>query len=49
MPNQTQNTPRRTAPGDWPQVRTVGVDGLLVSFGNSLSEPANRAALAFRA
>ncbi|HKK84393.1 MAG TPA: carboxyltransferase domain-containing protein [Roseovarius sp.] len=49
MPSKVQNAPRRTAPGDWPQVRTVGVDGLLVSFGNSLSEPANRAALAFRA
>lgn len=33
----------------WPQVRNVGVDGLLVSFGDKLSEPANRAALAFRA
>lgn len=33
---------------DWPQVRTVGIDGLLVSFGDKLSEPANRAALAFR-
>ncbi|MBT8457926.1 MAG: allophanate hydrolase subunit 1 [Alphaproteobacteria bacterium] len=33
----------------WPQIRTVGVDGLLVSFGDRLNEPANRAALAFRA
>lgn len=33
----------------WPVIRTVGVGGLLVSFGDSLSEPANRAALAFRA
>lgn len=32
----------------WPSVRTVGVDGLLVSFADTLSEPANRAALAFR-
>jgi KipI family sensor histidine kinase inhibitor len=32
-----------------PEIRTVGVDGMLVSFGNRLSEPANRAALAFRA
>jgi KipI family sensor histidine kinase inhibitor len=30
-------------------IRTGGVDGLLVSFGDKLSEPANRAALAFRA
>ncbi|WP_299565994.1 carboxyltransferase domain-containing protein [uncultured Sulfitobacter sp.] len=34
---------------DWPQIRTAGFDGFLVSFGDSLSEPANRAALAFRA
>ncbi|MEO0918798.1 MAG: allophanate hydrolase subunit 1, partial [Pseudomonadota bacterium] len=33
---------------DWPQVRTVGVDGFLVRFGDHLSEAANRAALAFR-
>ncbi len=38
--------PDRTA---FPQIRTVGTDGLLVSFGEALSEPANRAALAFRA
>jgi allophanate hydrolase subunit 1 len=31
------------------RIRTVGVDGMLVSFADSLSEPANRAALAFRA
>lgn len=33
----------------FPQIRTVGTDGLLVSFAGRLSEPANRAALAFRA
>lgn len=33
----------------YPMIRIGGVDGLLVSFGISLSEPANRAALAFRA
>lgn len=33
---------------DWPKVKTVGLDGFLVSFGDKLSEPANRAALAFR-
>jgi len=33
----------------WPRIRTVGIDGMLVSFGDALSEPANRAALAFRA
>ncbi|MCT8331737.1 5-oxoprolinase subunit B family protein [Albidovulum sediminis] len=30
-------------------IRTLGLTGLLVSFGDRLSEPANRAALAFRA
>lgn len=37
-----------TAP-EWPRIRTVGVDGFLVSFADRLDEPANRAALAFRA
>ncbi len=32
----------------WPRISTVGVDGLLVRFGDRLSEPANRAALALR-
>ncbi|MEQ8293425.1 MAG: allophanate hydrolase subunit 1 [Roseovarius sp.] len=39
------DTTKQTAP----RIRTAGVDGMLVSFGDSLSEPANRAALAFRA
>nr|WP_170541487.1 carboxyltransferase domain-containing protein [Ruegeria arenilitoris] len=34
---------------DFPIIRTAGVDGLLISFAAALSEPANRAALAFRA
>lgn len=33
----------------FPRVSPLGVDGLLVSFGDQLSEAANRAALAFRA
>lgn len=33
----------------FPAVRTIGVDGLSVSFGADLTEPANRAALALRA
>ena len=33
----------------YPIIRTVGIDGLLVSFGDRLGEPANRAAIAFRA
>ncbi len=33
----------------WPQIRTVGLSGILISFADKMSEPANRAALAFRA
>jgi len=33
---------------DWPKIRTAGFDGFLVSFADRLTEPANRAALAFR-
>lgn len=33
----------------WPRIRTAGFDGFVVSFGDRLTEPANRAALAFRA
>lgn len=32
----------------WPIIRTAGFDGFLVSFGDRLTEAANRAALAFR-
>ncbi|KNG92929.1 5-oxoprolinase subunit B family protein [Pseudaestuariivita atlantica] len=32
----------------WPQIRHAGYDGFVVTFGTRLSEPANRAALAFR-
>ena len=32
-----------------PVIRAAGLDGVLVSFGEALSEPANRAALAFAA
>ncbi|MEM9901839.1 MAG: allophanate hydrolase subunit 1 [Pseudomonadota bacterium] len=31
----------------WPRIRTAGFDGLVVSFADHLTEPANRAALAF--
>lgn len=34
---------------DYPLVRPVGLDGMLVTFAGAMSEPANRAALAFRA
>ena len=34
---------------DTPQIRTVGLSGLLVTFAQKMTEPANRAALAFRA
>lgn len=33
----------------FPRIQTIGVDGMLVSFGDTLTEVANRAALAFRA
>jgi KipI family sensor histidine kinase inhibitor len=32
----------------WPQIKTVGLAGILVTFSPVLSEPANRAAIAFR-
>lgn len=35
--------------GDFPQIATLGVSGLLVQFGDTLTEPVNRAALALRA
>ena len=34
---------------DTPHIDTVGLSGLLVRFGTAMSEPANRAAIAFRA
>ncbi len=37
-----------THTGEFPIIRTVGLDGLLVSFSDAMSEPANRASLAFR-
>ncbi|MCY3995540.1 MAG: carboxyltransferase domain-containing protein [Rhodobacter sp.] len=33
----------------WPRIRDIGLAGKLVSFGDTLSDSANRAALAFRA
>ncbi len=33
----------------FPSIRTAGIDGYLVSFGDRLGEAANRAAIAFRA
>ena len=33
----------------WPQIKTVGLAGIIVTFSAELSEPANRAAIAFRA
>ena len=32
---------------DWPKIRRVGLSGLLIPFAGAMSEPANRAALAF--
>lgn len=34
---------------DYPLIRTVGLSGILVTFAEKMSEPANRAALALRA
>jgi KipI family sensor histidine kinase inhibitor len=34
---------------DMPLIRTVGLSGILVTFARAMNEPANRAALAFRA
>lgn len=34
---------------DLPLIRTVGLAGILVTFGHAMSDPANRAAIAFRA
>ncbi len=34
---------------DYPQIRTVGLEGIVVIFAKTLSDAANRAALAFRA
>lgn len=38
-----------TAPPSFPRVSPLGLSGLLVCFGDTLSDGANRAALAFRA
>ncbi len=34
---------------EYPKIRTVGLSGILVTFADAMSEPANRAALALRA
>lgn len=44
----TNVTQPATSASGFPRIRTVGVDGMLVSFADTLTEPANRAALAFR-
>jgi KipI family sensor histidine kinase inhibitor len=38
-----------TDPATFPIIETVGLAGILVRFGSAMSEPANRAAIAFRA
>lgn len=40
---------QRTSTDTWPQIKTVGLAGIIVTFSPVLSEPANRAAIAFRA
>ncbi|NIZ14627.1 allophanate hydrolase subunit 1 [Phaeobacter sp. HF9A] len=42
-------SPQQDGAGRWPRVALTGFDGIVVRFADSLSEPANRAALAFRA
>ncbi|MEY8841935.1 allophanate hydrolase subunit 1 [Cribrihabitans sp. XS_ASV171] len=37
-----------TGPEGFPVIRTVGIDGMLVTFADKMSESANRAAIAFR-
>ncbi|MEP2027742.1 MAG: allophanate hydrolase subunit 1 [Paracoccaceae bacterium] len=44
MPNSTS-----LHEGQFPRIANLGVSGLLVQFGDTLSEPVNRAALALRA
>ena len=41
--------PQTETSADWPRIKTAGYDGFLISFADALNEPANRAALAFRA
>ncbi len=43
------DTERSNGKAAFPRIGRVGLDGLLVSFGDRLSEAGNRAALAFRA
>ena len=43
------SVPVRADTLQWPVIQSIGVDGMLVSFSDNLSEAANRAALAFRA
>lgn len=49
MTDTMTQQPAGAARSRFPSLRTVGIDGLLVSFADRLDEPANRAALAFRA
>ena len=42
-------TPQSNGSENYPRLQTVGIDGLLITFADRLSDGANRAALAFRA
>ena len=42
-------TPQSNGSENYPRLQTVGIDGLLITFADRLSDSANRAALAFRA
>lgn len=49
VPRSKAGKGRLMAEGRWPQVRTMGLSGLLVRFGDSLDTQSNRAAIACRA
>jgi KipI family sensor histidine kinase inhibitor len=49
MPQTMPDARNSPPPPDWPDIRAAGPDGIVVRFADRLTEPANRAALAFRA
>lgn len=49
MSETAPSLPQSPSPAGWPRVAFAGFDGIVVQFADRLSEPANRAALAFRA
>ncbi len=45
----TEDQPSQTGPTKFPVIRNTGLNGMLVTFADKISEPSNRAALAFHA